>query len=422
MTLTVGIDGYNLALPSGTGIATYGRTLATAVQSNGWDTLGLFGIDAGQNPATREFVFFDRLAHPPVKRSRWAKLRDRLGRLPELVEVPLAAVDQRPLAERIPPFKRIITGARLFDTAHRYFQRTGRLATISVPNPPTIMHWTCPLPLQMAGTRNVYTLHDLVPLKMPYMTLDNKALVHAVTTACIAAADHLCAVSQATADDVLGLFPAAAGKISTTYQSYDIVDAKPLDEAESERIVVRMGLTPGSYFLFYGAVEPKKNLARLIEAHARMATTTPLVIASGRSWNAETEQSLLDRMGATSDRLTVLEYLPRTMLQALIRHARAVTFPSLHEGFGLPVLEAMRLGAPVLTGSCGALTEVAGDAAVRVDPLDIDSIKIGLERIDQDATLRQELSDRGRTRAEAFSPANYSAMMRSLYLSLCSDT
>ncbi len=192
MTITVGIDGYNLAMPMGTGIATYARTLASTVKHMGGKTLGVFDVDAGGDPDLQEVLFFDRLTHPMVrKKSLIARWRNWRWKVPDLVEINRGAVDRRPMLDRIPDFDRLATGPSLFAAAFRQFWRTGQMATLSLANPPDIMHWTCPVPLKLAGSRNVYTIHDLVPLRMPYMTLDNKRLFHALTRACVQAADHV---------------------------------------------------------------------------------------------------------------------------------------------------------------------------------------------------------------------------------------
>lgn len=421
MKYCVGIDGFNLALSTGTGIATYSRTLAKTVQSLDLTILGLFDIDTGNRSELRELMFFDRIEHPP-RRVPWAaRWRTRLGVLPPVVEVPLRHTDQRPILDRLPRFDRIASGAALFQSGFRHFQRHGRLATIHMSNPPEIMHWTYPLPLRIEGSRNIYTIHDLVPFKMPYMTLDNKRLVHDITRACIDTADLICTVSAATADEVCTLFPAAREKTTTTFQTYDLDgDILPPD-TDSRALVSRMGLEPDGYFLFYGAIEPKKNVARLLEAHATLSGNTPLVIVTGRSWNNQTESTLLERVAGQHGRVILLEYLPRSILQSLIRHARAVTFPSLHEGFGLPILEAMRLGAPVLTSPSGALTEVAGGACLMVDPYDVAAIRSGLEQLDGSTALRRSLAAKGLDRASVFSPERYAQTMHNIYQRLLMD-
>jgi glycosyltransferase involved in cell wall biosynthesis len=419
MTITVGIDGYNLAMPMGTGIATYARTLASTVKHMGGKTLGVFDVDAGGDPDLQEVLFFDRLTHPMVrKKSLIARWRNWRWKVPDLVEINRGAVDRRPMLDRIPDFDRLATGPSLFAAAFRQFWRTGQMATLSLANPPDIMHWTCPVPLKLAGSRNVYTIHDLVPLRMPYMTLDNKRLFHALTRACVQAADHVCTVSEITACELTAMFPEATGKVTTTYQACDISEAADLPEHEARNVVGRLGLVPGAYFLFYGALEPKKNVARLLEAHARMTSDTPLVVVTGRSWNNQTEQALVDSLSKGSDRLIVMDFLPRGVLQALIKNARAVTFPSLHEGFGLPVLEAMRLGVPVLTGNQGGVVEVAGDAGLLVDPYSVPDILEGLTRMDRNPKLRCELASAGLEQAEKFSPDKYARRMSVVYSNL----
>ena len=119
--------------------------------------------------------------------------------------------------------------------------------------------------------------------------------------------------------------------------------------------------------------------------------------------------------GASSDRIHVYEYMSFAALVSLIRGARAVLFPSLYEGFGLPVLEAMSLGTPVLTSNQGSLPEVAGDAALQVDPYDIDALSRAVRMIDADADWRAEASTRGKTQAALFNDNAYDARLRALY-------
>jgi glycosyltransferase involved in cell wall biosynthesis len=114
-------------------------------------------------------------------------------------------------------------------------------------------------------------------------------------------------------------------------------------------------------------------------------------------------------------RVRRLSFLPLPQLVSLIRGARAVLFPSLYEGFGLPVLEAMLLGTPVLTSNVASLPEISGDAAVLVDPLDTDAISRAIRKLDQDADLRNELSLRGPKRAAFFSPKVYQKTVADLY-------
>ena len=145
----------------------------------------------------------------------------------------------------------------------------------------------------------------------------------------------------------------------------------------------------------------------------------PLILIGGRSWLDEGEVALLNQIkrdgGANADRIRQYDYLSFSTLVSLIRGARAVLFPSLYEGFGLPVLEAMALSTAVLTSTGGALPEVAGDAALLVDPHDVQAIKMGISALDVDEDLRSELERRGPVQAAKFSPASYQARLLQAY-------
>jgi len=183
------------------------------------------------------------------------------------------------------------------------------------------------------------------------------------------------------------------------------------------------GLTAGRYFLFFGAIEPKKNLGRLIEAYLSIQSETPLVIVGATAWQSDDELRLLPKGDSAANvygrnvaqRIIRLDFLPRGLLLRLIRGARAVLFPSIYEGFGLPVLEAMQLATPVLTSCTSSLPEVAGTAARFVDPYDIASISEGLLDIDGDAALRARLIEEGPVRAAFFSEERYRTRLDDMY-------
>src|SRR5262249_31369801 len=153
----------------------------------------------------------------------------------------------------------------------------------------------------------------------------------------------------------------------------------------------------GNYLLFYGALEPKKNVARLIDAYQLSAVDIPLVITGAGGWGNEGERRLIEGLqgGEKAEetakrRLYPLEYVSIQMLVTLIRGARAVLFPSLYEGFGLPVLEAMLLGTPVVTSRTSSIPEIAGEAALYVNPYETDEIARAIKTIVNDGDLRAE--------------------------------
>jgi glycosyltransferase involved in cell wall biosynthesis len=173
------------------------------------------------------------------------------------------------------------------------------------------------------------------------------------------------------------------------------------------------------YFLHFGAIEPKKNLGRIVEAYLASGSKTPLVLIGGRAWLDEGETALLSQVkrdgGPNADRIRQYEYMPFSLLVSLIRGARATLFPSLYEGFGLPVLESMALSTAVLTSTGGSLPEVAGDAAIVVDPYDVQGIARGIQALDADHAMNAECVARGLIQAARFTPEAYQERLRALY-------
>jgi glycosyltransferase involved in cell wall biosynthesis len=423
------IDGFNLALPRGTGVATYGYNLALAARAEGFGIEALYGLRAPFNRKLRDIMFYESMGnehatrppkpwHPGYYREFSMLVRPKTAR-----EISTSGeVISQQFADRMPEFDSIFTAPDVFDQAVRHFRRFGLFLPVRVPNPPDIMHWTYPLPVKMLGTKNIYTLHDLVPLRLPYASLDNKRAYYKLIRGCVKRADHICTVSAASRDDIQRMFPDAAGKITNTYQAVRLppatLDTKEDDVEASVRNI--FNLPYKEYFLFFGAVEPKKNVGRLIEAYLSLSTKTPLVIVGTRAWGSEVELRLLQRdevqpLKATFRNIRRIDYLPRNLLLRLVRGAKAVAFPSLYEGFGLPTLEAMMLGTPVLTANTSSLPEVVGGAALQVDPYKPAEIAAALHRLDIDAELRTRLSIEGRLQAEKYSMANYQPVLAEMY-------
>ncbi len=160
----------------------------------------------------------------------------------------------------------------------------------------------------------------------------------------------------------------------------------------------------------------------MIEAYLASEVTTPLVIVGGRSWRSENELRLLGTPGSQilsgAARIRKLDYLPRRMLDVLVAGARGVLFPSLYEGFGLPVVEALARGVPTMTSTAGSLPEVAGGAALLVDPYEITAIATAIRALDTDADLRAKLAAAGPVQAARFTTATFSDSLSALYESV----
>jgi glycosyltransferase involved in cell wall biosynthesis len=251
------------------------------------------------------------------------------------------------------------------------------------------------LPFVFPG-RAVVTVHDLgfrhfpnahPPRQRAYLDLTTRT--SAARAACIFAD------SAATAHDLGRFYGTPAERVRVLYPG---VDAPSIGDRAAVR--ARCGL-PARYFLFIGTLQPRKNIARLIAAYTRaravLGDDAPdLVLAGGKGW-------LYDPAWAEGvPGVHVPGYIDEADKGALLAEAVAFVFPSLYEGFGFPVLEAMACGTPVLCSTTSSLPELAGDAALLADPTDEAAIADGLIRLARDAALRAVLSARGRTRPGLF--------------------
>jgi len=282
--------------------------------------------------------------------------------------------------------------------------------------------------LKVARIPNLYTLHDLVPLRLPYTTLDNKRKYLRLMTKIAKTADHIVTVSETSKADIMRLLKVPESRITNTYQAVNIPAKyrdKP-DEIIAREVEGTFRIGYRDYFLFWGSIEPKKNIGRLIEAYLSSNVRTPLVIVGAQAWKSEDELKLLydDTIRSlvhsgsettTKRRVIQLSYAPFPLLVSLIRGAKATVFPSLYEGFGLPVLESMLLGTPVISSNTASIPEVAGDAACLVDPYDTPALARAIIAFDQDADLRAHYAALGHRQAEIYSEAHYQTRLKELY-------
>ncbi len=426
------IDAYNLGLEKGTGIATYARNLSLCLRDLGCEVGVLYGgsFSAGRSALLREILFFDsQAATVSLFQRAWRGLRSSLAlRWNTAFEVPITgAVVAEALASRLPHYDTIWNARDLYLKAIGQFNSFGAINRVSMGRKPDLCHWTYPLPLRLRGTRNIYTLHDLVPLRLPYATLDKKERYFRLAEWICRTSSHIVTVSEHSKRDIVRLLNVDPDNVTNTYQAVSIPGeyrSKPELEVRHE-IEGTYGLPYKEYFLFYGAIEPKKNVSRMIEAFLLSGVDVPLVIVGAQAWKTKLEASLqLAKHGKDSfgelvsqagGRVVRLEYVPFPRLVSLIRGAKAVLFPSLYEGFGLPVLESMLLGTPVLSSNTSSIPEVAGDAALLVNPYDAQEIAEGVRALDSNEELRNDLSARGRLRAEAFSETAYRERLAAMY-------
>jgi len=290
--------------------------------------------------------------------------------------------------------------ADLFREAQVYFDIWRRPMEIDCPGVPGIVHWTYPVPLRLRGWRNVYTFHDTIPIDHPSLSPIATGRYQRMLRALMDKASRIATVSEASKRDIERLFAPPAGFV---------VNLGEAVEVGHELAPLPAGLLAGHYLLHCGSIEPRKNVAGLIEAWRTSGAEMPLVLAGPAGWRSG------PILAQARDGLIHLDYLPRDQLLGLIASARALVMPSLAEGFGLPVAEAMALGTPVVTSVEGALAETAGDAALTVDPCDTTAIATALRRVAKDDLLCERLVASGKARSVAFSIEAFGRRLSALY-------
>jgi len=418
--LQILIDGDYARDRHGTGISTYARTLAKALTALGHDVSWLSGAAAGdkREPLADAAAIVDQ--PQPVRGPRaWAQTAGRM-----MGGLSSGSVSARKVLSGVTvgapsefDAQPVHLAPELYVRAHYRHMLTRQFTEVKVNVPVDVLHLTAPLPIQMKGVKRVVTIHDLIPIRLPYTTPDNKSEFIARARACARESDLIITVSQASKKDIVELLDVDPDKVAVTYQSSDLV---PLSADEVTRLpndLSRFGLLPGQYLLCVGAQEPKKNVRRLIEAYLEVGSPMPLVLAGPRGWMWEQEVGTV--LAPLSDKarakLKFTGYIDRNDLRRLYAGACAFLYPSLYEGFGLPALEAMISGCPVVTSNVSALPEVCGEAAVYVDPFDRNSIRAAIEQVSGDPALRNRLVDAGRSRAKVFSLETYLTALNGAY-------
>jgi len=281
---------------------------------------------------------------------------------------------------------------------------------------PDIVHahnFFCPETIRRA--RVVYTLHDLAFLDHPEWTTEANRLTcfdGVFNASCHA--DFVVADSEATRRHFLASFPHYPEERTTVVHLASRLAADSL----GSRPPSADGLESGEFFLNVGTIEPRKNQLRLIQAYSEFVgnrpAAPPLVIAGGPGWLMDEFDHRVCELGLEA-RVRRLGYVEDEALIWLYRNCRAFLYPSLFEGFGLPVVEAMSFGAPVLTSDTSSLPEIAGDAALIVDPREVASIAAAIRDLDAGTELRADLGERGRARAAVFSWAKAARQTLEVY-------
>lgn len=282
-----------------------------------------------------------------------------------------------------------------------------RLAWEMASHPPDLLFVPAHVLPPIHPRRTLVTIHDLGYRAFPAAHPWKERLYLELSTRWNAyAATHILTDSKATKQDLVAHYSVEADKITVAYPGRDESLEPVHDRAAIEAAKRRYGIV-GDYLLYLGTIQPRKNLHRLVEAFAQVisrdsGSPVQLVLAGKRGWLCSELFEQIEEQGL-DDRVHFTGYVASQDKAALLSGAIGFVFPSLHEGFGMPVLEAQACGCPVITSTTSSLPEVAGQGAILVDPRDISAIADAIERIVQDPELRTELVERGFENVSRFS-------------------
>ncbi len=287
--------------------------------------------------------------------------------------------------------------------------------------PLAINRWTGPLhlfhapdfflPPVDASTRTIVTVHDLSFVRHPESVMPGMS--HHLNTwvpRSVQRANHVIAVSEATRQDLIELYRTPPDKISVLYHGVTPEFAPVTSAARLNEVRQKYNLGQNPFILSVGTLQPRKNYQRLVRALAQLEADLSLVIVGGRGWQVEPLLAEIEQRKLAA-RVHLPGFVADADLPALYSAAALFVYPSLYEGFGLPALEAMACGTPVIATNRSALPEVVGNAGLLIDPYNVDELAAAINRLLRDADLRAQLAAAGRARAAQFT---WPAMARQL--------
>lgn len=412
------IDGANLVPEGDQALAVHARNLSFAISRAGHEVAALYGkrIRPHRDPLLREILFFDAPPEeeedgPPFHREALDWLRSLAPH--RATEAPLSDhVLKGPIRDELPEVSACFNVRALYAMEDARAATIGGLIPVTLPRPVEIAHWTRPAAVRARGALNVYTVHDLAPVRLPYASAARKAAAWRTLRRLARNADHFVTGTEAVRDEMVATLGLSPDAIAVIAPSLRVSEGE--GEAQLRIDLAAFGgeaLTPGGYFLHLGGIEPRRNLARVIEGHLAAGASRPLVVAGAPGWRAQPDLDLIARspgvrwLGAVSEREAA----------ALARGARAVVSAALGEEFPMAALMAFRCGAALIGGRSRSLTEVAGDAALEVDALDPRQIREAIRLLDQDDARAAELAAMGAARADLFSEDRAAEKLDALY-------
>lgn len=276
-----------------------------------------------------------------------------------------------------------------------------------------------PVGLHRTGIRSVVTIHDLIFLRYPqyYHRLDRMIYNYKFRYAC-RKADRIVAVSECTKRDIVKFYGISPNKIDVVYQGCDPVFAQPVSDAEKARVLAAYGL-PQHFILSVGTIEERKNLLLAVKAVEQLGDVHLVAVGKSTAY-ADKVKDYVESHGL-SDRVHIIHNLKFGDLPVLYHLATAFVYPSRFEGFGIPIVEALSVGVPVIaaTGSC--LEEAGGPHSIYVGPDDVDGMVAAMKRVLSDENLRCEMIAQGKVYVKRFDPKRLADEMNTVYLKCFDD-
>lgn len=432
-------DGFNLALKEGTGIAVYTRNTVAAARILGHEVGVLYDkprVAQGRDVSVeqRALSFAQQVMLASSTRSKFTSYRLAVSAFLNHLRIstPRPHAHQLPATivyagqNRLLPNTTVLNHEYVFDTAflkHALFGSEYRVHA----HGHDIFHMTSAVPIRAVDAATVVTIHDVIPITHPASTETELAGFHSLVGLTMRKADSVITVSEHSKKAILEVYPDfPEEKIHVTYQHIDLADAVGSIDADGlTRELNARQLKPGGYILCLGALEPKKNFARAIKAYLGSGLDLPLVIVGKNGWLHEDVDRALSGLEVSSLRdaslmqgqphVRRIEYVTYQEVLALISGARILFFPSIAEGFGLPLLEAMTLGCPFLTSNTSCLPEIAGGAGLCVDPYDVTAMSHALAELCNNSDLRQKAIDEGHKQAKRFSKEAHATRLAEAY-------
>jgi len=307
--------------------------------------------------------------------------------------------DRSKLADQ-PNFRRLA----VWTPCHHRLEQWALRAEIS-PLDIDVLHSPDFIPPSRANFKSVITVHDLAFLLYPHFLTKESARYYGQIDQAVRRTDHIIAVSEATKHDLIQRLGVPEGKVTVIYEA-SAPEFRPIPPDEARQYAQKKFELEGGYIFFVSTIEPRKNVPGLLEAYRRLLdsykVTARLVLAGGQGWLSEEVFAGVDRLGLRGQ-VRFLGRVATADLPYLYNAASLLIHPSFYEGFGLPPLEAMACGIPVVVSNVSALPEVVGDAGLLVDPNNISEMAVSMYRVLTDQQLREEMIHKGLARAACFS-------------------